>query len=625
MTEALASQGVLSASGGGVAARPGSQGVAVAPSLAAEVFHLRVCGARDEIPPMAFLVAVAALGLGWALRHLVPADELLAWLALQIGYAVISTWLALACRADSNRMVRARIWAFRFNAMAVVAGLLWAWVPVWLATLQQGLLQIVAGAILVGIPLLSALANRYFAAGQIGLVAVFLGSFVAYLGLVSDAPYHAELAVGCALYALAMGMMGVRSQSATVTLLTAQTQRERLIDQLQRAKEASDAANRAKSEFIANMSHELRTPLTVVLGVAQLLELSALGAEQRESVGLIERAGQALLSLVNHLLDLSSIDAGRLRLERVDFDLRETVEGVRRHLREEAESKGLAFTVRVAEDVPERVRGDELHLRQVLLNLCDNAVKFTPTGSVELSVDPFPAPAPNGRIVLRFTVSDTGIGMGKGAVASAFEPFFQVDAGAARRFGGAGLGLAISRRLVRLMGGTISVRSELGQGSTFTFTAAFEHAATGAGAARLRAPLEAGGRLPIKLLLVEDDPLNALVATSLLRTLVDEVDVVDSGEEALRTVQARAYDAIMMDCVLRGIDGYEAARRIRAHEQGSGRPRSYIVALTASVMAQDRERAVASGMDAFIAKPYRLEDLKEALLGAPAAVAALRA
>ncbi len=604
----------------GDSAGAGSPSELAALSLADAVYLQRVSGARDELPAMAFLVAVAALGLAWVLRHLVAVNELLIWFTLQMGYAAGGFWLATAFRTDPDRVANSRTWAFRFNALAVVAGLLWAWVPVWLTTLQQGLLQIVAGAILVGIPLLGALVNRYFALAQIGLVTVFLGSFVAYLGIVSDAPFHVELAVGCALYGLAMAAMGVRAQSSTVALLTARTQRERLIEQLQRAKEASDAANRAKSEFIANMSHELRTPLTVVLGMAQLLELSELGTEQRESVGLIERAGQALLSLINHLLELSSIEAGRLQLERIDFDPRQTVEAVRTHIAEEAQKKGLELSVRVAADVPARVHGDELHLRQVLLNLCDNAVKFTPAGRVALAVDLFPAPASSGRIVLRFAVSDTGIGMDKSAVANAFEPFFQADSGAARSFGGTGLGLAISRRLVRLMGGTISVESELGHGSTFTFTAAYEPVAGRPAAGRApRAALEAGAKLPLSVLLVEDDPVNALVATSLLRTLVGDVHLADSGEQALRAVEARAYDAIMMDCVLRGIDGYEAARRIRAHEQSTGSARSYIVALTASVMAQDRERAAASGMDAFVAKPYRLEDLKEALLGAPGA------
>jgi signal transduction histidine kinase/CheY-like chemotaxis protein len=595
--------------------RPDAKGVgrsaSPAPSLESWVRHERVSRLTEEIPAVAMVTVLAVIFVAWVLRSRVPLDWLFPWLAAQIVIAGGRVLLVLRFRVDPERFDRARDWALRFAVMQILAGLLWSLVPIWAGRVDDVGAKVLATAIVVAVPMFAVVSQRYFALGAVGLVLSFLAPYVVFLLAFSTAVYRFELAVGAAVYAATVILISRRVEAASAALLKAEYQRERLVEEFQRAKDLADSANRAKSDFLANVSHELRTPLTVVLGMAQLLKLTVLDAEQREGVGMIERSGESLLALINQILDLSKAESGRLELETTEFDVRETVEAVQAQLAREASSKGLEFRVRFEESLPQRVRGDEVRLRQVLRNLCDNAIKFTSSGYVEVLVARSEESLPPGQIALRFSVTDTGIGMDKVALAGAFEPFFQADSSATRRFGGTGLGLAISRRLVRLMGGTISVKSELGRGSKFTFTAVFERIRDQP-AAPERTPPE---KVRARALLVEDDPVNAMVSSSMLKNIVEWIDTVDSGERALRAVQEQKYDVILMDCLMPGMDGYEAARRIRDLERGIGDGRrSYIIALTASGMPDDRERCMAAGMDAFVHKPYKLEELRRAVI-----------
>jgi signal transduction histidine kinase/DNA-binding NarL/FixJ family response regulator len=379
----------------------------------------------------------------------------------------------------------------------------------------------------------------------------------------------------------------------------------------------AEAATRAKSQFLAVMSHEIRTPMNGVLGMAHLLVDTPLSDSQRRQVEVLRDSGQALLTILNDILDFSKMEAGRLELVAEDFDLARVVGSVQALMMPRAREKGLILHTDVAPDVPTALRGDPGRLRQVLLNLVGNAIKFTDTG--EVRVDVMLGGAPTERVPLRIAVRDTGIGIAPEAQAQLFQEFTQVDASATRRFGGTGLGLAICRRIVEAMGGKISVESEPGAGAIFVAAVALERA-HGPLTTDVETPVSAV--TPLRILLAEDHPVNRQVALGLLARQGHSVDVVADGAAAVEAARGGVYDVILMDVHMPVMDGIEASRVIRRFAGAGGRVP--IVGLSASVLKEETDLCFAAGMDEFLAKPIDPAMLSRVLarLGASATTTA---
>ncbi|MDK9716426.1 MAG: PAS domain S-box protein [Trichlorobacter sp.] len=400
------------------------------------------------------------------------------------------------------------------------------------------------------------------------------------------------------------------------------TERKKIEAALQEAKQRAESASRAKTEFLANMSHELSTPMHGIISMAHLLGLTELNAEQQDCLDGMELSAKGLLALISDILDISKVEAGKLELEYADFSLRQTLQEVIASQSYNIRQKGLQLLTDLPDDLPDALQGDTLRIKQILLNLLGNAIKFSEQGSISVAAKPISRDG--NTITLRLSVSDTGIGMSAAAMERIFAPFEQADSSTTRRYGGTGLGLSICRRLVELMGGRIWAESKEGAGSSFYFELPFllqnQTELPRSQVVKDAFPEQRPTR-SLKILLAEDNLINARSMTAILSRMRHQVTTVEDGFQALEQWRSADWDCILMDVQMPVLDGIEATRMIRQEEQ-QRESHTAIIALTAHALRGDRERILAEGFDSYIAKPVDIELLLAALAAIPGGTSA---